>query len=154
MNQPSATPLEKPPVVPSPEGETAQVYEFTPRPDSPFGPPEGPAPAESGLVARGVDGAKRAAEATKAKLSDAEFRGKLIDASVTAGRVGAKAVQYSRMFEIDPQTGAPRMKPKAAELAKKHPRAATLNAGIHVGKALFKERGTYQKRQKVRKTKN
>ncbi len=178
MKTPTASPLEMPPV-PSPEGEPAKVLSFTPKPDSPFGkataegqappiPPlgnEGPVQTEvpqaeseilatPSLVQRGVDGAKRAAETTKAKLSDAEFRGKLVDASVTVGRVGAAAVKYSRMFEFDPETGAPRVKPKAAESARKHPKATAAKSVFHIGRAIAKEHGTYAKRQAERQAKN
>jgi hypothetical protein len=176
MTSQTAPSPELAPITP-PEGDLASVSRLIPRADSPFGaaegqtppvtPPnnEGPAQAETppaepdvsdgpSLVQRGVDGAKRAAETTKAKLSDAEFRGKLIDASVTAARVGYTAVKTSRMLEFNPENGKPRIKPKAAEHAVASPGATAARLSYHLGKAIAKEHGTYEKRQEARKAKS
>lgn len=166
MNQP--TPLEadpNQPIVPSPEAQVATVHRLIPRPDSPFGAQEGQVPpvvepeaphaepelpADPSLVARGVDAARRSAEVIKEKLSDAEVRGKLVDAAVTAGRVGYTAVKTSRMVEFNPENGKPRIKPKAAEHAAASPGATAARLSYHLGKAFVKEHGTYEKRQAAR----
>jgi len=153
MNSQTASPQEMPPV-PSPESDTAQVIQFTPAPDSPFGSPESQTPplvpAEPSLVERGVDGAKRAAEATKVKLSDAEFRGKLVDAAATALEIGSTAVKASRAFDYDPQKGTPRVKPKVAKHAKENPYGTAARVSLQVGKAYVQKRGRYGERQAAR----
>ena len=159
-----ASPIEAPAQAtpPAPEAGDATVTPLIPRPDSPFGSGEAPkaqteepvAPTVPSLIDRGVDAAKRAAESTKAKLSDAEFRGKLIDMSVTAARVGYTAIKSSRMVEFNPENGKPRIKPKAAEHAAASPGATAARLGFQVGKAIVKEHGTYQKRQAARQAKN